>query len=51
VSRWWLLLALFVALNLLQSAFSNTCPAIWFLRKMGFKRCVNPDAAKGGGNG
>ncbi|MDK2955982.1 MAG: hypothetical protein PWQ57_1478 [Desulfovibrionales bacterium] len=51
VSRWWLLLALFVSLNLLQSAFSNTCPAMSLLRRMGFKRCVSPDAGKGGGRG
>lgn len=37
VSNWWLLLTLFVGINLLQSAFTNTCPLMWILRKMGVK--------------
>ncbi len=28
----------FVALNLIQSAFSGWCPMVWFLGKLGFKR-------------
>ncbi|MCF8029873.1 MAG: DUF2892 domain-containing protein [Desulfohalobiaceae bacterium] len=36
-SWWWLLLTTFVGLNLLQSAFSGTCPAMWMLRKLGFR--------------
>lgn len=35
----FLLLAGFVGLNLLQSGFTKKCPAIWILRKMGFKDC------------
>lgn len=31
----WLLLALFAALNLIQSAFTNWCPAMILLRKAG----------------
>lgn len=27
----------FVGLNLLQSAFSNWCPAMWVLKKAGFR--------------
>jgi hypothetical protein len=30
-------LTVFVALNLIQSAFSRTCPAMWMLRKAGLK--------------
>ena len=36
----WLLLALFVAVNLIQSAFTNWCPAMIVLRKVGV-----PDSA------
>ena len=36
-SPWWLLLAAFVGLNLLQSAFTGFCPAAIVLRKAGFK--------------
>jgi Protein of unknown function (DUF2892) len=40
VSQWWLLLAAFVAVNLVQSAFTGFCPAETFLRKLGFAgRC------------
>lgn len=31
-------LGIFVGLNLLQSAFTKTCPAIWVFRKMGLKQ-------------
>ena len=37
VSPWWLLLTLFVGLNLLQSAFTGFCPLAIVLRKGGFK--------------
>ncbi len=50
-SPWWLLLAVFVALNLLQSAFTNSCPAMFFLRILGFKHCESPDARSGRGHG
>jgi len=43
VSPWWLILTAFVGLNLLQSAFTNTCPAVWIFGKMGLKRCVPQD--------
>jgi Protein of unknown function (DUF2892) len=33
----WLWLTAFVGLNLLQSAFTNWCPAISMLRAMGLK--------------
>lgn len=35
VAQEWLLLTLFISLNLIQSAFTNWCPAMWFLRKLG----------------
>ena len=35
VSHYWILLTVFVGLNLLQSAFTNWCPAMPFLRSMG----------------
>lgn len=36
-SHYWLWLTVFVGLNLLQSAFTNWCPAMDILRKMGLK--------------
>ncbi|HSE12090.1 MAG TPA: DUF2892 domain-containing protein [Rudaea sp.] len=37
VSAWWLLLALFVGLNLFQSSFTGFCPLAIILRKLGVK--------------
>jgi Inner membrane protein YgaP-like, transmembrane domain len=37
VNPYWYLLTAFVGLNLLQSAFTNWCPAMWILGKMGLK--------------
>ncbi len=37
VSLYWLWLTVFVGLNLLQSAFTNWCPAMMILRAMGLK--------------
>ncbi len=34
VSPWWLLLAAFVGVNLIQSAFTGFCPACNILRKL-----------------
>ncbi len=36
-SSWWLLLTLFVGLNLLQSAFTGFCPLALILRRFGIK--------------
>jgi len=36
-SLYWLWLTAFVGLNLLQSAFTNWCPAMSMLRAMGLK--------------
>jgi len=35
VSPLWLWFTAFVGINLLQSAFSNWCPAMWILKKCG----------------
>jgi hypothetical protein len=40
-SPWWLLLTAFVGLNLLQSAFTNWCPAMSILRALGLKDSAN----------
>ncbi|MDP1697801.1 MAG: DUF2892 domain-containing protein [Xanthomonadaceae bacterium] len=37
VSSWWLLLTVFVGLNLLQSAFSGWCPAAKVFAALGVK--------------
>jgi hypothetical protein len=36
-SLYWLFFTAFVGLNLFQSAFSNWCPMMTFLRKLGAK--------------
>lgn len=35
VSPWWLLLDVFVGLNLVQSAFTRVCPAESIFRRLG----------------
>jgi len=45
VSPYWYLFTAFVGLNLLQSGFTNWCPAMWMLRKAGVKSC--DEAARG----
>ncbi|WEN15663.1 DUF2892 domain-containing protein [Rhodanobacter sp. AS-Z3] len=37
VSPWWLLLAVFVGANLLQSAFTGFCPLARILARLGLK--------------
>lgn len=36
-SPWWLLFTAFVGLNLAQSAFTDWCPMMTFLRKLGVR--------------
>lgn len=36
-SKLWLLITAFVGANLLQSAFTNNCPMMGLLKKLGFK--------------
>ena len=40
VSPYWLLLTAFAGLNVLQSAFTNWCPMVWFLARLGLRPCV-----------
>jgi hypothetical protein len=42
VSEYWLIFTAFVGLNLLQSAFTNWCPAVWILERLGLPRCQPP---------
>ena len=37
VSPYWYCFTAFVGLNLLQSAFTNWCPGMWMLAKLGLK--------------
>lgn len=37
----WLLLTAFVGLNLLQSAFTNWCPMMWILARLGLRPCAS----------
>lgn len=39
VNKLWFLLGAFVALNLIQSAFTGICPAEYFLKKLGVEEC------------
>ncbi|HEY9249264.1 MAG TPA: DUF2892 domain-containing protein [Rariglobus sp.] len=53
VSPWWLLFTCFVALNLIQSAFTGFCPPEWLARRLGWiapdgdSRNVRPDRRVG----
>ncbi len=40
VSHYWMWLTVFIGLNLLQSAFTNWCPAMAILRALGLKEAV-----------
>jgi hypothetical protein len=51
VSSWWLLLTIFVGVNLIQSAFTGFCPPEILFRKLGFGKsadsgCCGPDRTK-----
>jgi hypothetical protein len=37
VSPWWLLLTLFIGLNMLQSAFTGFCPAAMLFSRLGIR--------------
>lgn len=37
----WLWFTAFVGANLLQSSFTNWCPMITILKKLGFKNCCS----------
>jgi hypothetical protein len=38
-SPYWLFFTGFVGLNLFQSAFTNWCPMVWILERLGLQRC------------
>ena len=38
-SPYWLWFTAFVGLNLFQSGITDWCPMVWFLEKLGMKRC------------
>lgn len=40
LSPYWLALTAFAGLNLLQSAFTNWCPMVWLLARLGLQPCV-----------
>ena len=42
----WLLLTAFAGLNLLQSAFTNWCPMVWVLARLGLQPCVARSVAE-----
>lgn len=46
VSSYWFLLTAFVGVNLFQSAFTNWCPMMTILRKLGVKDASSPAAAR-----
>ena len=46
VNAYWLLLTAFAGLNLLQSAFTDWCPMVWLLARLGLEPC-----AAGGASG
>ena len=45
VSPYWFLFTAFVGLNLFQSAFTNWCPMMTFLRKLGVRDEGNAEIA------
>ena len=48
VSPWWFLFTAFVGLNLLQSGFTNWCPAMTIFRKLGLPEVGAKGDAQGG---
>jgi hypothetical protein len=45
-SPYWLLLTAFAGVNLLQSAFTDWCPMVWLLERLGLEPCVADGAAR-----
>ena len=46
VHPYWLFLTAFAGLNLLQSAFTDWCPMVWLLSKVGLRPCLGARAAE-----
>ena len=40
IHPYWMALTAFVGLNLLQSAFTNWCPMVWLLARLGLQPCT-----------
>lgn len=51
VNPYWLLLTAFAGLNLLQSAFTNWCPMVWVLARLGLQPCSATVAKSSPSNG
>ena len=47
VDERWFLFTAFVGLNLFQSAFTNWCPMMTFLKKIGVPCSVEPAGSRG----
>ncbi len=45
-SPYWIILTAFVGLNLLQSAFTNWCPMVWLLARLGLRPCIAESQGK-----
>jgi hypothetical protein len=43
---YWTLLTAFLRPDLWQSAFTNWCPMIWLLARLGFQPCVVPTSRR-----
>ena len=39
-SPYWIALTAIAGLNLFQSAFTNWCPMVWLLSRVGFRPCL-----------
>jgi hypothetical protein len=44
-SPYWLAMTAFAGLNLLQSGFTNWCPMVWLLARVGLRPCVARSAS------
>ena len=44
----WFLFTAFVGLNLFQSGFTNSCPAMAIFRKLGLRECVQDERSTAG---
>jgi hypothetical protein len=45
VNPWWFAFTAFIGLNLFQSAFTDWCPMMTILQKLGVQRAVCPAAS------
>jgi hypothetical protein len=46
-SPYWLALTALAGVNLLQSGFTNWCPMVWILARLGLRPCVAAAAPPG----